>query len=91
MGKASNGSGGDPKQLGWGKGVDYAIESTGLFTTLEKAELHLKAGAKKVVISAPAKSKEISNFVMGANHETYQPSSDQVVSNVHDQLPCPCG
>ena len=57
------------------------IESTGLFTTLEKAELHLKAGSKKVVISAPAKSKEISTFVMGVNHETYQPSSDQVVSN----------
>ncbi len=72
----------DPEQLGWGdKGVDYVIESTGLFTTLEKAELHLKAGAKKVVISAPAKSKEIGTFVMGVNHETYKPSSDQVVSN----------
>ena len=79
----------DPEQLGWGdKGVDYVIESTGLFTTLEKAELHLKAGAKKVVISAPAKSKEISTFVMGVNHETYQPSSDQVVSNASCTTNC---
>ncbi|MEC8150568.1 MAG: type I glyceraldehyde-3-phosphate dehydrogenase [SAR324 cluster bacterium] len=79
----------DPEQLGWGdKGVDYVIESTGLFTTLEKAELHLKAGAKKVIISAPAKSKEISTFVMGVNHETYQPSSDQVVSNASCTTNC---
>ena len=79
----------DPEQLGWGdKGVDYVIESTGLFTTIEKAELHLKAGAKKVVISAPAKSKEISTFVMGVNHETYQPSSDQVVSNASCTTNC---
>lgn len=79
----------DPEQLGWGeKGVDYVIESTGLFTTLEKAELHLKAGAKKVVISAPAKSKEISTFVMGVNHETYQPASDQVVSNASCTTNC---
>ena len=82
-------SGREPEQLGWGdKGVDYVIESTGLFTTLEKAELHLKAGAKKVVISAPAKSKEISTFVMGVNHETYQPSSDQVVSNASCTTNC---
>jgi len=79
----------DPEQLGWGeKGVDYVIESTGLFTTLEKAELHLKAGAKKVVISAPVKSKEISTFVMGVNHETYQPASDQVVSNASCTTNC---
>ena len=79
----------DPEQLVWGeKGVDYVIESTGLFTTLEKAELHLKAGAKKVVISAPAKSKEISTFVMGVNHETYQPASDQVVSNASCTTNC---
>jgi glyceraldehyde-3-phosphate dehydrogenase, type I len=79
----------DPEQLGWGdKEVDFVIESTGLFTTLEKAELHLKAGAKKVVISAPAKSKEISTFVMGVNHETYQPSSDQVVSNASCTTNC---
>ena len=79
----------EPEQLGWGeKGVDYVIESTGLFTTLGKAELHLKAGAKKVVISAPAKSKEISTFVMGVNHETYQPASDQVVSNASCTTNC---
>ena len=79
----------DPEQLGWGGiDVDYVIESTGLFTTLEKNELHRKAGAKKVIISAPAKSKEISTFVMGVNHENYQPGSDQVVSNASCTTNC---
>ncbi len=72
----------NPADLPWGKlDVDYVIESTGLFTTSEKAEEHLKAGAKKVVISAPAKSPEISTLVMGVNNEKYDPNADNVVSN----------
>jgi glyceraldehyde 3-phosphate dehydrogenase len=65
------------KNLPWAKlGVEYVIESTGLFCN-EKAWGHLEAGAKKVIISAPAKSadetKKIPTFVMGVNHEKYDP------------------
>jgi len=79
----------NPADLPWGKlNVDYVIESTGLFTTSEKAEEHLKAGAKKVVISAPAKSPEIKTLVMGVNNETYDPSLDNVVSNASCTTNC---
>ncbi len=79
----------NPADLPWGKlNVDYVIESTGLFTTSEKAEEHLKAGAKKVVISAPAKSPEISTLVMGVNNEKYDPNSDNVVSNASCTTNC---
>ena len=79
----------NPAYLPWGKlNVDYVIESTGLFTTSEKAEEHLKAGAKKVVISAPAKSPEIKTLVMGVNNETYDPSLDNVVSNASCTTNC---
>ena len=79
----------NPADLPWGKlNVDYVIESTGLFTTSEKAEEHLKAGAKKVVISAPAKSPQISTLVMGVNNEKYDPNSDNVVSNASCTTNC---
>jgi glyceraldehyde 3-phosphate dehydrogenase len=79
----------NPAYLPWGKlNVDYVIESTGLFTTSEKAEEHLKAGAKKVVISAPAKSPEIKTLVMGVNNEKYDPSLDNVVSNASCTTNC---
>jgi glyceraldehyde 3-phosphate dehydrogenase len=68
--------------------IDYVIESTGLFTTSEKAEEHLKAGAKKVVISAPAKSAEIKTLVMGVNNETYDPGTDNIVSNASCTTNC---
>ncbi|MGQ9735007.1 MAG: type I glyceraldehyde-3-phosphate dehydrogenase [Thermaceae bacterium] len=71
----------DPAQLPWGEmGVDLVIESTGVFTDREKAELHLKAGAKKVIISAPAKGEDIT-IVMGVNHEDYDPSRHHIISN----------
>ncbi len=79
----------DPEQLPWGDmNIDYVIESTGIFTTTEGATKHLNAGAKKVVISAPAKSKEIPTFVMGVNHEQYDPAKDHIVSNASCTTNC---
>jgi glyceraldehyde 3-phosphate dehydrogenase len=58
----------DPAELPWGKlGADYVVESTGLFTARDGASKHIKAGAKRVLISAPAKDKDIPTFVMGVN------------------------
>ena len=71
----------DPANIPWGEvGVEYVVESTGVFTTTEKCQAHLKGGAKKVVISAPAKDKETPTFVMGVNNDTYT-SDMTVVSN----------
>ncbi|MCZ8343646.1 MAG: type I glyceraldehyde-3-phosphate dehydrogenase [Leptospira sp.] len=79
----------DPEKLPWNElGVDYVIESTGHFTDRVGAEKHIKAGAKKVVISAPAKDKDIPTFVMGVNHEKYNPSVDHVVSNASCTTNC---
>lgn len=79
----------NPAELPWKDlEVDYVIESTGLFTTTEKAEQHLQAGAKKVVISAPAKSADIKTVVLGVNHETYDPASDNIVSNASCTTNC---
>jgi glyceraldehyde 3-phosphate dehydrogenase len=71
----------DPSQLPWGDlGVDIVVESTGLFTSREKAALHLTAGAKKVIISAPAKGEDIT-IVMGVNEKKYHPAEHHVISN----------
>ena len=71
----------DPSKLPWGDlGIDIVVESTGLFTSREKAQLHLTAGAKKVIISAPAKGED-KTLVMGVNHTQYNPAKHHVVSN----------
>lgn len=78
----------DPAQLPWSDlGVDYVIESTGLFTKREDAEKHLHAGAKRVVISAPAKG-DVPTFVLGVNHEKYDPSEHKIVSNASCTTNC---
>jgi len=71
----------DPNNLPWADlGIDIVLECTGNFTEMEEVEGHLKAGAKKVIISAPSKSKEIRMFVLGVNADQYDPEKDQVVS-----------
>src|SRR5215472_6430209 len=71
----------DPAALPWkALGVQIALESTGLFTNRDKSELHLKAGAKKVLISAPAKGQDVT-LVLGVNHEQYDPQKHHVISN----------
>lgn len=78
----------NPADLPWGElGVDYVIESTGLFTQRDKAALHLEAGAKKVVISAPAKQEDIT-IVMGVNHDKYDPEQHHIVSNASCTTNC---
>src|SRR3954454_3127324 len=77
-----------PAELPWKKlGVDYVIESTGLFTDGEKAKGHLAAGAKKVIISAPAKGEDIT-VVMGVNHEKYDAAKHNIVSNASCTTNC---
>jgi glyceraldehyde 3-phosphate dehydrogenase len=71
----------DPSQLGWGDlDVDIVIESTGRFTDRDNAALHLKAGARKVIISAPAKGEDVT-IVMGVNDDKYDPASHDIISN----------
>jgi glyceraldehyde 3-phosphate dehydrogenase len=78
----------DPEKLPWGKlGVDYVIESTGFFTSAEQAAKHITAGAKRVIISAPAHG-EIPTFVMGVNNQTYNPAKDIIVSNASCTTNC---
>ncbi|WP_173361973.1 type I glyceraldehyde-3-phosphate dehydrogenase [Simkania negevensis] len=78
----------DPSKLPWKDlGADYVIESTGLFTELDDAKKHLAGGAKRVVISAPAKG-DVPTYVMGVNHEKYNPGTDQVVSNASCTTNC---
>jgi glyceraldehyde 3-phosphate dehydrogenase len=77
-----------PAELPWKKyNVDYVIESTGLFTEAEKAKGHIAAGAKKVIISAPAKGEDIT-VVMGVNHEKYDPTKHHIVSNASCTTNC---
>ena len=78
----------DPASLPWKEmGVDIVIESTGLFRSKEQAASHLQAGAKKVIISAPAKGA-VPTIVMGVNEETYRPAQDDIVSNASCTTNC---
>ena len=78
----------DPAQLPWKDlGVEYAIESTGLFTDAEKAKAHLSAGAKKVIISAPAKGEDLT-IVLGVNDDKYDPARHHVISNASCTTNC---
>src|ERR1700691_1358591 len=77
-----------PAALPWkALGVDYVIEATGLFTEADKAKGHLTAGAKKVIISAPAKGEDIT-IVMGVNNEKYDPSKHNIISNASCTTNC---
>lgn len=80
----------NPEELPWKQyGVDYVVESTGLFTTYEGASKHLKAGAKRVIISAPSKDPDkIRTLLVGVNHQTYDPAKDTIVSNASCTTNC---
>jgi glyceraldehyde 3-phosphate dehydrogenase len=78
----------DPAQLPWKDlGVDVVFESTGLFTDRDAAAKHISAGAKRVVITAPAKGPDIT-VVMGVNHEKYDPAAHQIISNASCTTNC---
>jgi glyceraldehyde 3-phosphate dehydrogenase len=78
----------NPAELPWKDlKVEYVVESTGLFTEAEKAKAHLTAGARKVIISAPAKGEDLT-IVMGVNHERYDPKAHTVVSNASCTTNC---
>ena len=78
----------DPATLPWGDlGVDIVVESTGIFTDAEKAKAHLDAGAKKVIISAPAKNEDIT-IVLGVNDEKYDPATHHIISNASCTTNC---
>ncbi|MBD2533553.1 type I glyceraldehyde-3-phosphate dehydrogenase [Nostoc flagelliforme FACHB-838] len=80
----------NPAELPWGKlGADYVVEATGLFTDYEGAANHLKAGAKRVVISAPTKDPDrVPTLLMGVNHHLFNPSKDIIVSNASCTTNC---
>ncbi len=78
----------DPAALPWGElGADVVVESTGLFTDAAKAGLHIKAGAKRVIISAPAKGEDIT-LVLGVNHDKYEPDNHKIISNASCTTNC---
>lgn len=78
----------DPANLPWAQlGADIVIESTGFFTDATKAKAHIDAGAKKVIISAPAKNED-GTFVVGVNHEQYDPATQHIISNASCTTNC---
>jgi glyceraldehyde 3-phosphate dehydrogenase len=78
----------DPADLPWGEvGAEIVVESTGFFTDADAARKHITAGAKKVIISAPAKGEDIT-IVMGVNQEKYNPETDHVISNASCTTNC---
>ena len=78
----------DPAKLDWASvGADIVIESTGFFTDATKAKAHVDGGAKKVIISAPAKNEDVT-VVMGANHDQYDPDAHTVISNASCTTNC---
>lgn len=78
----------DPANIPWGKlGVDIVVESTGIFTKAADAQKHITAGAKKVIISAPATDEDIT-IVMGVNHENYDSSKHNIISNASCTTNC---
>jgi glyceraldehyde 3-phosphate dehydrogenase len=78
----------DPANLPWGDlGVDVVVESTGLFTDAEKARAHLGAGARKVIISAPAKGEDVT-IVLGVNEDAYDPAAHDIISNASCTTNC---
>ncbi len=80
----------DPSKLPWKDlGIDYVIESSGIFTERSKAEIHIKNGAKRVLISAPAKGEpKVPTFVFGINEKNYDPEKDQIISNASCTTNC---
>jgi glyceraldehyde 3-phosphate dehydrogenase len=78
----------DPAKIPWGSmGVDVVVESTGIFTDAEKAKAHIAGGAKKVIISAPAKGEDIT-IVLGVNEDKYDPAKHNIVSNASCTTNC---
>lgn len=78
----------DPADLPWGKvGAEIVVESTGIFTDAQSAGKHITAGAKKVIISAPAKGEDIT-IVMGVNEDKYNPATDNIISNASCTTNC---
>ncbi|WBW49820.1 type I glyceraldehyde-3-phosphate dehydrogenase [Peptoniphilus equinus] len=78
-----------PNEMNWGElGVDIVIESTGAFTAYDKAKGHIEAGAKKVIISAPAKGDEVKTIVMGVNDSEYDAAQHDVISNASCTTNC---
>lgn len=79
----------DPANLPWGElGVDIVIESTGRFTKSDDARKHITAGAKKVIISAPASGADVATLVLGVNEDTYDPATHDIISNASCTTNC---
>jgi glyceraldehyde 3-phosphate dehydrogenase len=80
----------NPAELPWAQhGVDYVVESTGLFTTFDSAAQHIQAGARRVIISAPTQDPDrVKTLLVGVNHHTFDPATDTVVSNASCTTNC---